>query len=587
MALGIDAEFGQASRNFNECPVGNVPGMDNNTYMDSLLKIGPNGDVFDTINAAWPDKPVFFQFTGLGKERVDGLMSTLYPSPFSLKQATLSADENNQWQSNGNGTLQIMSRYSQTTNIGWENAYAYTGAGARGLQVRYFTLLAGLQAFPNFMDLIGGWIIDPATYQAGILSFVQPYLGRTIVDTEDVWVALRDTDFWPPTAGAVGYGGQHDDFTYGMSRVGTANNPVIKNNQMAAAPYALPATALNHIYGLLARRTDNASGNSTMSFAADSRWGYNNQIAKSQNPATGAWYDLAIKYVDLGTDTLSLSYMGADGLTKTQTIAKANSRTWVTTTLILNDAVWRHGLAQGADVILSSDPQNGGLDEIVHMVQIKGHSGAGPTPTPLFSPTVRPTRTPTNTPISTTPSATPGPPNVNFSELRVNAGGDTYVDHSGFTWVPDQPYTAGAWGYYASGSMGIYSDTIPISNTLDPAIYQSERWFGRTSVASYLFDVPNGDYQVELMFAELLNKVPGQRMFTIQLQGATIESNFDIVALAGNYTALNRVYTATVSNTQLNITIIPVSEGSKISGIRVTRSTHRRPRRRSHPAAPR
>jgi hypothetical protein len=204
-------------------------------------------------------------------------------------------------------------------------------------------------------------------------------------------------------------------------------------------------------------------------------------------------------------------------------------------------------------------------------VQIKGHSGVGPTPTPLFSPTVKPTRTPTNTPISTTPSATPGPPNVNFTELRVNAGGESYIDHSGFTWVPDQPYTAGAWGYYASGSMGVYTDTIPISNTLDPVIYQSERWFGRTSVASYLFDVPNGDYQVELLFAELLNKIPGQRVFTIQLQGATVESNFDIVALVGNYTALNRVYTTTVSNTQLNVTIIPVSEGSKISGIRVTR----------------
>jgi hypothetical protein len=237
----------------------------------------------------------------------------------------------------------------------------------------------------------------------------------------------------------------------------------------------------------------------------------------------------------------------------------------------LNDAVWRHGLAQGADVILSSDPQNGGLDEIVHMVQIRGHSGAGPTPTPLYTPTVKPTRTATNTPVSTTPSATPGPPNAGFTELRVNAGGDVYVDHQGFTWVPDQPYTAGSWGYYASGSMGVYSDTIPISNTLDPVIYQSERWFGRTSVASYLFDVPNGDYQVELLFAELLNKVPGQRMFTIQLQGATVEYNFDIVALAGNYTALNRVYTTTVSNNQLNITIIPVSEGSKISGIRVTR----------------
>ena len=576
---GIDEEFGLPTKAFFECPTRSNPYMSEGAYMASLVKPGPSGDVLDAFRAAFPNKPVLFQFTGSGKDYADIVMTSGYTYPIGLKQATLTHDNNNQWQSNNNGTLQIMDRYSQTTYIAWENAYAYTGGLSQSLQIRYLTLLAGLMSFPSYMDLVGGWMIDYDLLDANILSFVQAHLGRTITDTPDVWIALRDTDYPPTGGGSVQFGGWADDFTYALHRRGSEsgiNNPVIKRDQMGAAPYNVPTTTLSFYYSWIARRTDNASGNNIMAFYVDPRWGYYQQTPKSQDPTSGAWFDVSLKYIDLGTDTISISYMSADGVTKTQTITKHNTRQWVTTTVVLDDAVWRHGLAKGADVIVNSDPQNGGLDEIVHMLMITGHRGGAPTPTPIYTPTPKPTRTPsptprpgTATPTPTRPPTTPPASPTPFSVLRVNTMGTTYVDSNGDTWIPDQPYVPGSWGYTVGDIGGTYASPYTVTGTADPQLYMTERWFGRQP-GSYTFDVPNGPYEVELRFAEIFGRDPGKRVFDVELEGTKVLSNFDIAATVGQNVALNRTYQITVTDNQINLNLIPITDSAKINAIRIT-----------------
>ncbi len=580
---GIDEEYGQATKDFFECPTrGNLYTtiMAEVSYLDVFVKAGANNDILDAYRAAFPNKPVLLQFTGIGKDRAAVAMAHNYAYPVGLKQATLTYDNNNQYQTNGFGTIQLMNTYSQTTHIAWENAFAYTGPPPQGIQIRYFTLLAGLSTFPDYMDFIGGWATDWDLLDKGILHWVQSYLGRTITNTDEIWVALRDTDHWPPTGGAVKYGGWHDDFTYGLHRQGESaliNNPVIKRDQMGAAPYNIPQSTRDHIYSFIARRTDNASGNSSMYFYADPRWGYFQRTPKSVDSTNGAWYDVAIKYIDKGNDTLSISYMDNNGITRTQTINKTGSNAWVTKTLVINDAVWANRMALGADLILSSDPQNGGVDEIVHMVMIKGHTGGAPTPTPQFSPTPKPTRTPSRTPTpggtavpTSTPSGsvTPGPTMTPFAELRINTGGSTYVDSGGKTWIPDQPYSPGSWGYWVGGIAGTYSSQITVTGTSDPLLYQTERYFGRAP-GGYTFDVANGQYQVTLKFAEIFGRDPTKRVFNVEIEGVTVLENFDVSALVGLNVALDRTFTVNVADYQLSIGLIPITDSAKVNALHI------------------
>lgn len=70
-------------------------------------------------------------------------------------------------------------------------------------------------------------------------------------------------------------------------------------------------------------------------------------------------------------------------------------------------------------------------------------------------------------------------------ELAINVGSNCYFtsDISNLTWLPDQPYTAGGWGYIGGKA---HSTTSEIYNTLDGPIYQT--W--REGNWSYKIDAP-------------------------------------------------------------------------------------------------
>jgi len=78
--------------------------------------------------------------------------------------------------------------------------------------------------------------------------------------------------------------------------------------------------------------------------------------------------------------------------------------------------------------------------------------------------------------------------------VRVNAGGGNYTDGNGDLWSADYGYNTG----------NTFSTTDPISGTTDDVLYQTERWDSSTSPElMYSFSVPNGDYVVNLYFAEI------------------------------------------------------------------------------------
>jgi hypothetical protein len=143
---------------------------------------------------------------------------------------------------------------------------------------------------------------------------------------------------------------------------------------------------------------------------------------------------------------------------------------------------------------------------------------------------------------STTSPAIPPPTTTTpaTAVFRVRAGGDPYTDPYGNNWSGDTGFIGGN----TSGT------NAPVSGTTASTLYQTCRWGGFT----YVVNVPNGNYTVNLKFAEIYFTSPGSRIFNASINGTQVLTNFDIVAAAGGaLTAVDKSFAVTVTNGQIAI----------------------------------
>jgi hypothetical protein len=141
-----------------------------------------------------------------------------------------------------------------------------------------------------------------------------------------------------------------------------------------------------------------------------------------------------------------------------------------------------------------------------------------------------------------------------FNPIRVHCGGTQVTDAQRNVWTPDN-------GPNFSVSVS------PIANTATPALYQSETW--STGTLQYSYQVPNGSYTVNLKFAEIYFDRPGKRVFNIVINGNTVRSGFDILAITNPNTAYDLPTAVNVTNGQITIQLIPVVGSPKISAIEI------------------
>lgn len=164
-------------------------------------------------------------------------------------------------------------------------------------------------------------------------------------------------------------------------------------------------------------------------------------------------------------------------------------------------------------------------------------------------------------------------------ELAINVGSNCYFtsDISNLTWLPDQPYTAGGWGYIGGKA---HSTTSEIYNTLDGPIYQ--RW--REGNWSYKIDAPIGEYEIELLIADvtkpaaqlanLLNKNKeekhsGETRFHISICGKQVETNFSPIDGGKHRTAFKRRYIIRNEHDHIVISAGAVKGEPFLAGIKV------------------
>ncbi|MBN2444233.1 MAG: DUF1593 domain-containing protein [Spirochaetales bacterium] len=157
-----------------------------------------------------------------------------------------------------------------------------------------------------------------------------------------------------------------------------------------------------------------------------------------------------------------------------------------------------------------------------------------------------------------TPTLTPSPTPVETETVfAVNCGGSAYTGSDGTV------YTADAESEVIGGSA--YDNGSSVSGTSDPTLYATERYGSCT----YSAEVPNGDYLVTLHFAENYHTSAGSRVFNVLMEGTQSISNLDIYAQAGAETAYITENQVSVSDGQINIEFVTVTENALINAIKI------------------
>lgn len=148
------------------------------------------------------------------------------------------------------------------------------------------------------------------------------------------------------------------------------------------------------------------------------------------------------------------------------------------------------------------------------------------------------------------------------SPIRVKCGGGSFTDSKGQVWQADTGFN---WG-------NISSIPAVVTGTSDQGLYQTGRYNPNFSAGMvYAFTVPNGQYHVNLYFAETYaaTQVKGARVFNVKLQGAAAFSNLDIFAEAGANAALVKGADVTVSNGQISIEFDDLVQTAKVNAIEI------------------
>lgn len=180
------------------------------------------------------------------------------------------------------------------------------------------------------------------------------------------------------------------------------------------------------------------------------------------------------------------------------------------------------------------------------------HPASVPTQKPTEFPVAHPVSRPTIPPVSTVPT-----PDV--EPILVNVGGGYFTDLYNRNWEADFLYAFGGQ---------TFSEVFPISGTEDDYLYTSERYGN----VRYEFEIPAGDYDVVLHFAENFYYAQGKRVFDIHIQNKTAFENVDILKLTGGvrYQAVTLESTQVVSTGKLTIELIKLNSGEpKLCGIEV------------------
>jgi beta-galactosidase len=183
---------------------------------------------------------------------------------------------------------------------------------------------------------------------------------------------------------------------------------------------------------------------------------------------------------------------------------------------------------------------------------------------------------------------------IPFTELNVSLGDDRFYidDKLQQVWFPEKPYSVGNWGYIGGHVFNMKNNGLQkfgsnknILGTDDDPLYATQR----VGLDDFKLDVPDGKYQVTLLFAELLSAkerqasvfnlndtsqkdVAAKRSFDVLINGARVAEGLGDDNYLQPERAFSIRYTVDVINgTGIDVRFKAIKGESILNGIQVKR----------------
>ena len=136
--------------------------------------------------------------------------------------------------------------------------------------------------------------------------------------------------------------------------------------------------------------------------------------------------------------------------------------------------------------------------------------------------------------------------------IKINCAGDSVLGY-----LPETSWDQNTEYGSMDGSTMIYDAGLQISGTKEDVIYQSEIY----DLVGYKVRVPDGHYNVKLMFAENNFDSPGSRVFDVYLEYNRVIENLDIIEQVGKNAALVKE----ISNVEVNDGVLDIHFADKVN----------------------
>lgn len=149
--------------------------------------------------------------------------------------------------------------------------------------------------------------------------------------------------------------------------------------------------------------------------------------------------------------------------------------------------------------------------------------------------------------------------------IKINCAGTANLGY-----LPEASWNQNTEYGSLDGSNTIYPSSLQISGTDEDIVYQSEKF----NMVGYKVRVPNGIYDIKLMFAENYFSTGSSRVFDVYLEQNMVIQNLDIYSQVGKNAAFERE----ITNVQVNDDVLDIQFADKINsglinGIVITKKT--------------
>ncbi len=154
-----------------------------------------------------------------------------------------------------------------------------------------------------------------------------------------------------------------------------------------------------------------------------------------------------------------------------------------------------------------------------------------------------------------------------FQSLSINVGSvSQYQDASNNVWVADHPYQKDGFGRIGGNIRNFDRKDVLLGTEDEPLLYSFA-----DSLQSYQLDVPDGQYEVTLAFAEPDRLQKGDRVFDVIINDQPVLSAVDLTAQYGFARAATFKSVVTAAGKGITIRFNPLKGAAILNGLRINK----------------